>query len=228
MPPKRPASTSSSTNPTGDPKMSKTDTDVPPPSKRWSKVSCSRNLDINYKTLTKDPAAAYSYVCMCKLPFSQGLDDDSDESDEDEGDGDEWETEDEDEDPKKSKDKGKPKAKCDSGRTCLCDKPAADHPDHKLFITMAGNQKFLIQHLHLDLRIPDLFDMYTFNDHASYGCLEVLQNLIIDFVEAEGNWREQWSICEATALLLMRDVMGPLHMYVEWLPKESAMLKNNC
>lgn len=31
---------------------------------------------------------------------------------------------------------------------------------------------------------PDMFDMYTYNDHQAYGMLEVIQNLLLDWDEA--------------------------------------------
>jgi hypothetical protein len=48
--------------------------------------------------------------------------------------------------------------------------------------------------------------MYTFNDHEGYGCLEMLQNLILDFEEAAGNYKEQWVVCEALAFFLKTDI----------------------
>lgn len=52
-----------------------------------------------------------------------------------------------------------------------------------------------------DVRDPDNFGMYTFNDHLAYGALEVIQNLMLDYEEAS-NWQEQWWVCEALALFL--------------------------
>ncbi|RAH41046.1 uncharacterized protein BO95DRAFT_374144 [Aspergillus brunneoviolaceus CBS 621.78] len=62
----------------------------------------------------------------------------------------------------------------------------------------------------LNLRNPDAFDMYTFNDHAGYGAIEVAQNMLLDFKEAAGNWKEQWAICEALALLFNTDSLDPM------------------
>jgi hypothetical protein len=59
-------------------------------------------------------------------------------------------------------------------------------------------------HTMCDVRDPDTLSMYTFNDHARYGVLEVVQNLILDFDEAltkaDDNWRPMWAVVEATAL----------------------------
>ena len=51
----------------------------------------------------------------------------------------------------------------------------------------AGSHKLTMQRINADLRNPDLFDMYTFNDHAGYGVLEVVQSLLLDFAEADKN-----------------------------------------
>lgn len=53
-----------------------------------------------------------------------------------------------------------------------------------------------------EYRSPDFFDMYTFNDHEAYGCLEVCQNLLLDWDEAK-TWQEQWIVCEGLALFLL-------------------------
>lgn len=56
--------------------------------------------------------------------------------------------------------------------------------------------------------------MYIYNDFAGYGLVEVMQNIVLDFVEAEGNWKEQWAICEGTAHFLMYgDAFMPMTMY---------------
>ncbi|KAH2923232.1 hypothetical protein KXW15_004449 [Aspergillus fumigatus] len=44
-----------------------------------------------------------------------------------------------------------------------------------------------------------------------YGALEVVQNLFIDYVEAMYDWKEQWAVCEASAMLYMSDALGPLN-----------------
>ncbi|KAK4159952.1 hypothetical protein QBC43DRAFT_120756 [Cladorrhinum sp. PSN259] len=51
--------------------------------------------------------------------------------------------------------------------------------------------------------------MYTFNDHSAYGALEVLQNVILDFEEANG-WQEKWAVCEALGCFLKTDDYGTL------------------
>ncbi|KAH1464616.1 hypothetical protein KXX58_006506 [Aspergillus fumigatus] len=44
-----------------------------------------------------------------------------------------------------------------------------------------------------------------------YGALEVVQNLFIDYVEAMYDWKEQWAVCEASAMLYMSDALDPLN-----------------
>lgn len=128
MPPKR-----ASTGPDSAAKRAKDD-DVPTAewkdilavSKRWSKVSASRNLDAHYIwTRDKDLEKAYTYVCLCTAPFGRGDDEEDEEEDEEE-------EEEEEEDPSQW---------CDGGKTCLCDKPASEHPEHPWQIMHAGKEK---------------------------------------------------------------------------------------
>jgi hypothetical protein len=214
MPPKRTASSSSAgtSNRSKKPKTDNNDnSNAPaiPRSNRWSAVSASGNADDVYKLSTRDPIRAYSYICICPQRYDDD-EDDEDEEDEDEGG-------DEDHDGSLVEE-NKPKTRCDGGRSCLCNKSAADHPEHAWIITFTGFQKYLTQRIHADLRCPDNFDMYTYNDHEGYGVLEVVQNLLLDFSEAEGNWKEQWVVCEAMALFFLSDAVAPMMMYVPPLP----------
>ncbi|KAK4098436.1 hypothetical protein N658DRAFT_488487 [Parathielavia hyrcaniae] len=121
---------------------------------------------------------------MCQPPFPNGDDDDDEEDEEDE----------EDEDAETA-DKSAKRPKCDGGESCLCNKPAEEHPDH-VWNACFGTRT--------------CSDMYTFNDHEGYGVLEVLQNLILDFEEAVGNHKEQWAVCEALAIFLATDMAAPV------------------
>jgi hypothetical protein len=170
-------------------------------STRWSRISGSGNADAAYKSSIEDPVKAYSYVCICRLPFDDE-DDRKDESDR------ENEDDLENEDDREAETS---KSSCDAGKTCLCNKPAAEHPNHPLILSNAGKSKWFTQHTFLDLRCPDAFNMYTFNDHEGYGALEVVQNLFIDYVEAFFDWEEQWAVCEATAMIYMSDALAPLN-----------------
>ncbi|GIJ98243.1 hypothetical protein Aspvir_000358 [Aspergillus viridinutans] len=209
MPPKRSASNTSSSSS----KKAKVESDAKSgdlrtmKSTRWSRVSGSGNADAAYKSSIEDPVKAYSYVCICRLPSDDGDDGEDERDRENEDDreiGDDREDEDDWEDETS-------KSSCDAGKTCLCNKPAAEHPNHPLILSNAGKSKWFTQHTFLDLRCPDAFRMYTFNDHEGYGALEVVQNLFIDYVEASFYWQEQWAVCEATAMLYMSDALAPLN-----------------
>lgn len=85
-------------------------------------MSGSRNLDAEYKSLLdKDGESAYEYICVCHAPWDDDDDEEEDSSDEEEEDDDE-----------------ESGAECDGGATCLCQKPAAEHPEHKWVLTRAG------------------------------------------------------------------------------------------
>ncbi|RAL07347.1 uncharacterized protein BO97DRAFT_378712 [Aspergillus homomorphus CBS 101889] len=71
-------------------------------------------------------------------------------------------------------------------------------------------QRLITYRTMVDLRDPDAFQMYTFNDHAGYGAVEVAQNMLLDFQEASGNWKEQWAICEGLALLRGANSLDPM------------------
>lgn len=106
------------------------------------------------------------------------------------------------------------KAMCDGGQACACGKPTAEHPEHPSTITVAGYQKFLLALANTDLRNPEYFDMYVYNDTAGYGVLEVLQNFVVDFIQAQDNWKEQWAVCEAIPLYWSTGAAMPFTMWV--------------
>ncbi|KAK3998164.1 hypothetical protein QBC44DRAFT_376032 [Cladorrhinum sp. PSN332] len=225
MPPKRPAPTaaakpaskksrasarSSNNTDSADSRDTTEDAAQPPnatlvkKSNRWSSPSASANIDAEYRKIAADHTKAYKYVCICELPFDDGGDDDDDD-DEEEDDDDEEDNEEE----EGQKEKKKP---CDGGKSCMCDKPAADHPEHPWKLTVAGKRKFFVQNVMCSLRNPDSFGMYTFNDHFAYGVLEVVQNMVLDYEEAADNWREQWAVCEAMGYFLHSDLGGTMTM----------------
>ncbi|KAI1349420.1 hypothetical protein F5Y01DRAFT_187286 [Xylaria sp. FL0043] len=195
----------------------------PPRSKRWSAVSASANAEADYRMVWKDEEKAYSYITLCQ-PFyvdddgsedeEEDDDDDSagdvsDKDDEDKGE-EEGEEDEEEGDAGEGKRLGPPCGK----KHCKCFKPYAANPDHPWVISWAGYEKFTNQFLHMFVRDPDRFGMYTFNDHAGYGTIEVLENLFLDFEEAakeqRGEWREQWAICEGTVHWLLHNSSGAL------------------
>lgn len=173
--------------------------------------------------MEEDRERAYSYICMCRRLFeshNDRRDDDEDEFDEDEDDEDEDGEGDGDQTDRPEVQKSK--NRCDHGKTCVCNKPAAEHPDHPYVTTYAAKQKYLTMHIMCDLRLPDLFDMYTFNDHEAYGVLEVVQNLLLDYQEAGENWKEKWVVCETMAQVLHGMMSDPMMMYA---PPSSTCLR---
>lgn len=210
MPPKQgsPSGASSVTSAT-------TATDIPPPgedpevpkSKRWSEVSGSGNADYHYRVLTKDPEVAYSFITICRLPnYDEDMDEDEDDEDDKMDDAD---------DAVDSSEKRPPKP-CDGGGTCICNKPCSENPDHPYIISRAGKHKYNTASIMLTLRCPDMFGMYVYNDFESYGVMEVVENLVTDWIEAgrEKKWKEQWVIVEAIALLWATDAIDPMQMHV--------------
>jgi len=207
---------------------------------RWSAVSASRNIDVNYVEVCKREKDPYRFICWCRPPFPEGDSDDEAEydwDDEDEEsefergyDSDLEETESEDGSSWRNNRRAsvcttasrqqtkydggdkqmKRKRRCDGGMSCLCGEPADDYPNHKWITSWAGRQKFMRQIDMIYLRDPEVFDMYVTNDYAGYGFAEVLENLLLDFVEEDNNWREQWVVCEVIALLLFTDLSSDL------------------
>ncbi|KAL3490487.1 hypothetical protein BJX62DRAFT_140156 [Aspergillus germanicus] len=173
-----------------------------PRNKRWSAVSVSGNIDSGYyENLDYD---TYNCLCQGRVDGNMASDfDDDSEEDEDE--------DDEDDEDDNESDKPK-KAKCTGGRTCICNKPAAEHPEHPYTVSISGYRKFIDLVAHTNLRSPDAFDMYIFNDYEGYGILEVLQNLVLDFIEAKDNWKEQWAVCESIPLYWISNALMPFTM----------------
>lgn len=159
---------------------------------------------MGFKKFLQKPEA-YEYILMCRMP---GCDDDSDEEEEEE----EVEEEEEDEEGEDDDKEKNKKPRCDAGKTCVCNKPTSEHPEHKWKITDAGRQRFYGAMTMADLRDPDFFSMYTFNDHAAYGVFEVYQNILLDFKQAAGDYKLQWVICEGLALFMSTNTGGMLCM----------------
>ncbi|KAI1745475.1 hypothetical protein F4680DRAFT_402285 [Xylaria scruposa] len=186
------------------------DTWTPPRGKRWAAVSASANAESDYRMVWKNEEKAYGYITLCRAWYVSASDEeDSDDSekdeDEDEAESEEEEIEEEEQNDHIDKvDDGKLRRlgpRCER-KHCVCFLPLSANPEHPWVISWAGFRKFSNQFIHVSLRDPDNFSMYTFNDHAAYGALEVLQNLFLDFEEAAkekrgDGWREQWAVCEA-------------------------------
>ncbi|KAK6525366.1 hypothetical protein TWF694_005505 [Orbilia ellipsospora] len=173
-----------------------------PRNKRYAKISVSGNLDTIYLEEFKNkPQEAYNYICLCSLPFPDREPYDpkkdktivwrSGETPPPEAFADFYDAEDDEDDA------------CDGGDTCICTKPATAHPNHKWIMTAAARLKYFQTRINCDIRNPELFDMYTFNDHAGYGVIEVIENLLLDYEAAKEDWQEQWVICETLAYFLL-------------------------
>lgn len=158
---------------------------------RWSKVSGSKNLDADYWFKNRDPSHAYEFVCQCN-PFRRRKNDDDPWLDEDSEDDD-------------AEDDHIDAPVCDKGKTCPCTKTAASVPSHPYTFSRAGVARFHLAGDMTNLRNPDTLNMHTYNDHAAYGVLEVVHNMLLDFDEAwaAGDAHEAWAIVEGMALFLL-------------------------
>ncbi|KAK2777745.1 hypothetical protein CKAH01_11942 [Colletotrichum kahawae] len=146
---------------------------------RFTKVSNTRNADRDYKEKMADAKKAFEFICRCPWGTKRNLGGGEQEEEEDD-----WEDEDEEDGDEDEEEGDGPKPKCDLGKT---------------FIMRAGYYKLMNQQPNVQVRDPDFFGMYTYNDHRAYGIIEIIQNLVLDFDEASANWKEQWVICEALA-----------------------------
>ncbi|KAI1753656.1 hypothetical protein F4782DRAFT_64443 [Xylaria castorea] len=188
------------------------DTYKPPRGERWAAVSASANIEVDYRMIWKDEEEAYKYITLCSAWYANN----SDSDDEDDEENEEEEEDDEDEGDKEDDDDKTERLgpRCEKKR-CVCFKRLSANPEHPWVISWAGFRKFDTQFTQANLRNPDNFAMYTFNDHAGYGALEVLQNLFLDFEEAAkekrgDGWREQWAICECVAHWLLHPASASL------------------
>ncbi|TRX97418.1 hypothetical protein FHL15_001696 [Xylaria flabelliformis] len=200
------------------------DTYKPPRGKRWAAVSASANAEGDYRMVWKNEEKAYGYITLCSAWYVSSTESEDSENDEDEDDEEEEEIEEEEEendniDESDKDDDGKMKRlgpRCQK-KHCVCFLLLSANPEHPWVISWAGFRKFSNQFIHQSLRDPDNFSMYTFNDHAGYGALEVLQNLFLDFEEAAkekrgDGWREQWAICEAVVHWMLHPNTGVMTM----------------
>lgn len=200
---------------------------------RWSKVSVSRNL---YAAETKRLAEpnAYEFKTTCTPSFERpereddgweteeeyGSEDDFYRISDDDEDDDEGDNEDED-GSENMQESFAPEAStsatrepdCDDGKTCMCNKTPAEHPDHPWVLTVAGDQKLTDQFIHAGLRDPDRWSSYTWNDHRTMGLVQILQNLLLDYDEGRAErWQRQWIVVEAAIMFLMDRECAALDM----------------
>jgi hypothetical protein len=93
-----------------------------PRNKRWS-AAISGSANVDMEyTIATQDPADYRFVCMCQPPFYNG------------------------------EKKPEKQPKCDGGDTCLCNKPASEHPHHLWILSYAGKRKFHTQDVHCELR----------------------------------------------------------------------------
>lgn len=117
---------------------------------RWAKVSGSKNLDIEYIKATRNLGEVYAFVCIYNPIQDKNEEEDNNNAD----------TEN--------------KVWCDKGRMCLCNKQFSELPSHPYTISKAGLTRNYCAANIINLRTPDLFAIYTFNNHAAYRALEVV------------------------------------------------------
>ncbi|CDM26750.1 hypothetical protein DTO013E5_7047 [Penicillium roqueforti] len=162
--------------------------------KRWAPVSVSRNAASEFKLRTRDPVKAFSYICLGRAPWkTESTDDESEDEDE--------------EDEELIEQKKKDDAEADKA-TAL--EPASEHPREKWIFTNAGIAKWITLQQGTIARDPDNFGMYVYNDFLGYAVMELVENLLLDFDEAAGDWKMQWAICEATGLYFQTDAIMPM------------------
>ncbi|KAM7189553.1 hypothetical protein V8F20_010092 [Naviculisporaceae sp. PSN 640] len=213
MPRKRAAPASSSGSSTTKRPRQSTDRDdsTPdpplPPTKRWSEVSASRNADHKYKLFTETDKA-YEFHCLYDPAFRPvQIDDDEDHEEEDKENRNVSNISDTPTSKSKSSSKKPEPIPLDVGTEEMEGKPASEYPNHPYTMTCAGNHRLHYIRVHSSFRNPGTFGLHTFNDHMAYGAMEVIENIVLDYEEASkaGNYREQWAICEAIAVLFSID-----------------------
>ncbi|KAJ6180355.1 hypothetical protein N7519_010816 [Penicillium mononematosum] len=176
--------------------------------KRWAPVSVSRNADSEFKLRTRGPVKAFSYICLGCAPWkTENKDESEDEAEEDE---------------EFIEQKKKDDAEADDATTL---KPASEHPGEKWIFTTAGVAKWVALKRGTAVRDPDNFEMHVYNDFFGYAVMELVENLLLDFEEADGDWKMQWAICEATGLYFQMDAIMPLVGFVSLGP--SRILRVN-
>jgi hypothetical protein len=158
----------------------------PPGSEYWASYHC--NPDLSARATDRDDAGATrndSQTSAEKSTSAQS-DDESDSSD------------------------------CDLGKTCLCFEPAENHPEHLWKITMAGMVKLTnVLFSHATFRWPQILGLTNASSmHHPYGVLEIIQNLILDFVEPRDNVKEQWVVCETLTFFLANEDSAEVFQYV--------------
>jgi hypothetical protein len=152
----------------------------------WSETSGSKNLDNNYWQNTKNPKKAHEFMCICNPIKDPDEEQDNGDDNNDEG-------------------GNSSNKKCDRGKTCPCSKPASTIPSHPYSLTRAGMDKYNIAGDMANLRNPDTFGLYLYNDFGFYGAAEVVENLLRDYDEAREmeDTKQAWAVIEGTALFMV-------------------------
>ncbi|KAJ5736113.1 uncharacterized protein N7483_001238 [Penicillium malachiteum] len=186
------------------------------PNPRYTKGSITSFYDVLYKEILVDTKKAFGLVSLCEWNFVGSPDNDETEDTEE----DQSETEEDQSETKKDSVCYIPfsarytlslmttiigKKFCQD--PCVCRKPTLDNPNHPWVVSYAGLLRASIVELLANVREPWVFSLHTFKYHQSYGLIELLENLLLDFDEEEGNWKNQWAICEAIGLIFTRGTM---------------------
>jgi hypothetical protein len=102
---------------------------------------------------------------------------------------------------------------CDGGRACSCMKPLAEHPEAKWSLSRAAVRRFNMMREQLQYRDAGSFGIQIFGEYSIWGTIKVIDNQILDFQEAN-DWKEQWAVCEALAILLGAEELSDMEWYV--------------
>lgn len=130
--------------------------------------------------VTQDPEKAYSYVCVFRLPYKHNKDEEPSD----------------DQEPGESEEaiKDKSDSRGKYGRSCVCFKLTAEHPEHALITTTeAGLRGYYIQLLHFQLRPQRMACL-----RRSRVC-----SLALSRQRVMG---KHWAICETAGLFYLNGV----------------------
>ncbi|KAI3394501.1 hypothetical protein diail_2635 [Diaporthe ilicicola] len=158
-------------------------------------VSASVNINLEARKAFAELEMPFQWVCICPPPWAvdRGEVEDTHEDSDKENEHPESRSL-----PRSTEDN----TICDSGKTCICTKPANANPKHPWIITRAGYLKWTASLNMVPLRCPEVFGMDISSDHEAYGMLEIIKNLIADYRKAM-NLQDKWMVCEALIMFLL-------------------------
>ena len=114
-----------------------------------------------------------TFICLCKR-WAYGVDYTAEEDSEPD-----WEDSDTEGDTDKAVERAqRPAPICDKGKTCLCFKPAPEHPAHGVYISKKGYGLGDQYRQEIEKRKQENFGRHLFNDFNGYGAVEVLENAV--------------------------------------------------